>query len=518
MAYQRSALPPGETGLVKQPYQLADAQGPVRFGATMQGVAAEVWQGIIQADAINEYHEFLGSVETRLTDYEDKVASSPGATLQEYQQWQRDMLNDVKMAGGNAKTGTAKRRIRNWYSQNTAASENYPQGLLQARAQASLNAIQSKREAERANVLKETYIQTGEFDKLQDLYGQLSGKLIEPEIAGMMLRADNKKLLANVISRETAGMSQEQAVSYIDAANEVAQRQYGIEGDFFTPDDIADLKERYLDNQRLAGASIKAQSEQIESDLSARIVALNFSKPQTLGEVEAIQREIATNKLLDGTQIRELTHFLDSQTTNAGKSADENDSDALAEAYKTMTSTMNQKQKFTKMMSLKPKLKNTTVDGFIQDIYKPETVSNEIYKAYSQALTSLQTKGMFSSETTQNINLSVKAHDLLRMFAEQNPDATEEEYAKFFNRLIENQTSVWGMVTSKSWLNAFRKEKGEIRYSIPQNIEAMQKEIGMPTTSKQSAEISQPNTQAEFDALPKGTRYRRADGSIWVKR
>jgi len=30
--------------------------------------------------------------------------------------------------------------------------------------------------------------------------------------------------------------------------------------------------------------------------------------------------------------------------------------------------------------------------------------------------------------------------------------------------------------------------------------------------------IPQPKTQAEFDAIPKGTRYRRLDGTIWTKR
>ena len=290
--------------------------------------------------------------------------------------------------------------------------------------------------------------------------------------------AKNQVLLETSVKAVVSQLVLEDAKSdpkALDQANDYIENQ----GFQFSTDEIADLKKRYLDNQRLAGASVKAQSEQIESDLSSRIVALNFSKPQTFEEVEALRREIATNKLLDGTQIRELSHFLDSQITNAGKSADENDSDALAEAYKTMTSTMNQKQKFEKLMSLKPKLKNTTVDGFIQDIYKPDTVSNEIYKAYSSAITSLQTGKMFSTETTQNINLSVKAHDLLRLFAEQNPDATEEEYAKFFNRLIENQTSAWSIMPGgKSFWNSLRREKGELRYSIPRNIEALQKEIG----------------------------------------
>jgi len=162
-----------------------------------------------------------------------------------------------------------------------------------------------------------------------------------------------------------------------------------------------------------------------------------------------------------------------------GTRADENDSAALAEAYKTISSDMNQQQKFEKLMSLKTKLRGITVDGFIKDIYEPETVSKEIYSLYSSAIGKLQTGKMFSNDVTKNINLSVKAQGLLHMFAKKYPDATEEDYAKFFNKLIENQTSFWGVLPGgKSWWNSLRGEKGELRYSIPRNIEAMQKEYG----------------------------------------
>jgi len=158
-----------------------------------------------------------------------------------------------------------------------------------------------------------------------------------------------------------------------------------------------------------------------------------------------------------------------------GERGDENDSNALAEAYKIIASDMNQQQKFEKLMSLKTKLRGITVDGFIKDIYEPETVNKEIYSQYSRAIGKLQTDNMFSSDVVKNINLAVKAQGLLRMFAKQHPNATEDEYSKFFNRLIENQTSFWtGAFTGKSFWNSLRRKKGEMRYSIPRNIETMQ--------------------------------------------
>jgi hypothetical protein len=187
---------------------------------------------------------------------------------------------------------------------------------------------------------------------------------------------------------------------------------------------------------------------------------------------------------LDPDEKNELAKYAH-ETANlfGGKRADENDSNALAKAYQIVASDMTQDQKFRNLMSLKTKLKSTTVDGFIEDIYKPETVSNETYKQYSAAITALKTGKMFSTEVTENINLTVKAQNLLRKFAEQNPDATADDYAKFFNRLIENQTSAWAILPGgKSFWNSLRREKGELRYSIPRNIATLERELGQTET------------------------------------
>lgn len=155
--------------------------------------------------------------------------------------------------------------------------------------------------------------------------------------------------------------------------------------------------------------------------------------------------------------------------------ADDNDPIALQQAYKILYSDMEPDKQFDEVLKLKSKLKEVTFDGFVEDMYKPATVSNEIYKQYASAITSLKTQKMFSGNITENINLSIKAQDLLRMFAKQNPDATEREYADFFNKLVENQTSKWGIFTGKSFWQGFRKAKGEMRYSLGRNIAEMEK-------------------------------------------
>ena len=244
-------------------------------------------------------------------------------------------------------------------------------------------------------------------------------------------------------------------------------------------------REKKLDLLSKAKAEKKNMSEVKEAEINNDIVKSsdpNFAQRLSYDQIRKKITEAADKGELDGTQIRETTRFLNSIVNSADKSASENDPEVLAEAYKIMTTDKTQKQKFENLMELKPKLKSTTVDGFVKDIYEPETISNEIYKQYSSAITGLKTGKMFSRETSKNISFSVKAQEMLRLFAKQNPDATEKEYEEFFNRLIENQTSWWGIGPGgKSFWNSFRREKGELRYSLPRNIEAMEKETATPS-------------------------------------
>jgi len=88
------------------------------------------------------------------------------------------------------------------------------------------------------------------------------------------------------------------------------------------------IKQRAEQTLQERNVIIKLKSEQTESDLSARMAALDFSKVQENQQeiVQQIRLDIQTAQsegFLDGTQVRELTHFLDSRITNAGKKATE---------------------------------------------------------------------------------------------------------------------------------------------------------------------------------------------------
>ena len=260
----------------------------------------------------------------------------------------------------------------------------------------------------------------------------------------------------------------------------------------YTAPEAAKLKSKYesakKDAQSQITAEQKANAEAVELEITNDIQKSVDPKVPPGGKLtfnqirEKIRKANEEGIFIDAAQPRVLDNYLDSKTNDR----DENESNALSEAYKMMTTDMTQQQKFNKLMSLSSKLESNTVDSFVKDIYKPDTVSNATYKAYSSAIGNLKTGKMFSREATKNINLSLKAQDLLRKFAEENPDATGTEYEKFFNRLIENQTSFWGGIfTGKSFWQSFRREKGELRYSIPRNIEALEKDLSIKESTKQ---------------------------------
>ena len=274
----------------------------------------------------------------------------------------------------------------------------------------------------------------------------------------------------------------------IDNLNGIAN-WLGFEGKAFSPEQEAEVKKRYEtaknDAQAQLTAERKAQAESKEIEITNDIIRSTDPNAQNRLTYEQIRNKIlnASEEFISAEQPRVLTNFLDSKTNGRN----ENEPQALAEAYKMMTTDMTQQQKFNKLMSLSSKLESNTVDGFVKDIYKPETVSNATYKAYSSAITSLKTAKTFSGNATENINLSLKAQDLLRKFAEKNPDATEKDYAKFFNKLIENQARWWAVLPGGRPWSIFRRGKSETRLSIPANIETIQKELGTTKTGDLSS-------------------------------
>lgn len=100
-----------------------------------------------------------------------------------------------------------------------------------------------------------------------------------------------------------------------------------------------------------------------------------------------------------------------------------------------------------------------------------DVLGNSLHRTYTSAITGLKTAKRFSRDKTENIQFAAQARSILDSWAVQNPDAKEEEYQAFFDRLIDNsRMNTW----TRGW---FTRKAEEDRISIRENIEEIQKEL-----------------------------------------
>ncbi len=180
--YRRNELPPGQTGLVKPGFQLADTSAQQRLGRTVEGAAGDMWSKIIQADAANEEAEFVGLVKAKQAEYEAKVADQPGARIEDYQTWQNDLLSEIKISGAKAKTGIAKEWIRQWYSEHEKP--------LKESLNASTQAVVSKRQEEVFKGALKKAIQEGNITETKRLWNSQRDALYPSELINELLPQD----------------------------------------------------------------------------------------------------------------------------------------------------------------------------------------------------------------------------------------------------------------------------------------------------------------------------------------
>jgi len=233
--YQRSALPPGQTGLVKPPYELADQSGFVRFGQAVENVAGSFLDKIIRAKALNEKHDFIGFVETAQSNYQKELNDNPGMSIEQMIAKQNEMMETIRQSGQHATTGLGRSWIRNWYAANET--------LIKSRAEANMEAIVSKREMDALNAHIQAAILQGDIGRVQDLYNGVAGTLISREVAQANMELDslrankvrqkmvaqqqalNQQALYIQASKDIDGMTVEQANDYIDSYTGILERE-----------------------------------------------------------------------------------------------------------------------------------------------------------------------------------------------------------------------------------------------------------------------------------------------------
>ncbi len=100
-----------------------------------------------------------------------------------------------------------------------------------------------------------------------------------------------------------------------------------------------------------------------------------------------------------------------------------------------------------------------------------DVIGNSLHRTYTGAITGLRTAKAFSRNKNENVELAAQARSVLNAWAVQHPDATEDDYAGFFNRLIDNsRMNTWG----RGW---FTREIEENRVAIRENLQELKEEL-----------------------------------------
>lgn len=180
--YQRTELPPARAGEAKIPYELAE-QPEVEFGRTVARFTGDILDRLIRAQAANEEAEARGKVNTFIESYSTFVADRPNASPEELQKEWDKISAQIKAIPDTLKTGIAKRNFTNFLALN--------EGIINQRAQTSMEAIKSRQELERFNAGRKSDMANFDTQGLIKRYdAQVKSGLLDKETAKIQMEND----------------------------------------------------------------------------------------------------------------------------------------------------------------------------------------------------------------------------------------------------------------------------------------------------------------------------------------
>jgi hypothetical protein len=253
--YRRSAAAPGTTAAVKPPFELADRSGQIATFDTLATGAAKLWGILIETQAANEYHTFMGEKNSILVELEKKLQETPGISIEDIGKLHQGAMADITKASINIpKTRQGKNRIGNWMARNGKA--------LSAQMEASSQAILMEREEKLAAQHIQIAQEAGDYVGIANILNDwVKAQQLTPEQGEATTRLEVKPAVEIALMSEVAGMGQESAMARIDDINErmalsVEEGGVGLE-DLFGEAEIAAMKKRYEIQKRYAENALK---------------------------------------------------------------------------------------------------------------------------------------------------------------------------------------------------------------------------------------------------------------------
>ena len=183
--------PQGSPALPKPPYELADRSGEGQFFKTIGAIGQNVFGKIIQAQAENEYHSFIGAAGERQQQFVNLINQRPDMPLSEMQGEIGKMVKDIRLYHSKLKLPQSRQSGANWIASNL--------GTLKERAEGEVAVVSTKYAQETAALLSDDIIRRVEEgvispkqgkETIADLYGRhiLSG-IVREEFGTLKARA-----------------------------------------------------------------------------------------------------------------------------------------------------------------------------------------------------------------------------------------------------------------------------------------------------------------------------------------
>jgi len=260
--YQRTELPPARAGIAKPPYELAD-RPEIQFGQTLTGFGGAIFDKLVKAQAANEEAEARGQVNTLIESFSTFVADRPNASPEELQKEWDKISAQIKAIPGTLKTGIAEANFTNFLALN--------EGLINQRAQTSMEAIKSKQELGRFNAGRERAMTEFDIPGLTAIYeAQFESGLLEEKTGRIQLENDiavieeaEKKFLSqqliDAIYETAKAKPYEEAMMYINEYEGITETQRNA------------IKKRREDQNRYEIAEYTTSDPEIEAKVLDQI-------------------------------------------------------------------------------------------------------------------------------------------------------------------------------------------------------------------------------------------------------
>lgn len=500
--YQRTELPPARAGIAKPSYELAEGAGLAQFGQGLAKFSGAIWDKLIEAQAANEEAEARGQVNTFIESFKTFAADRPNASPEELQKEWDKISTQIKAIPETLKTGIAKQNFTNFLALN--------EGLINQKAQTSIEAIKSKQELERSKAIEQSFINDFDISGLvKHVETQVKSGLYDREIAEarLKLQIDGINIAQAKAERETAkdtyritalAMGKDGIEWVVNPKNTPGVSQ---EDRFEIQSEVYSALNR-LETQ--AELEVERNDSIIgEQFLSLLINKLEPKKPQLDFDMikgsnlsfDAKEKWVAKLRTFDNYSEQELKEAFTDKGEVLADIYDKIDNGTLTDELDTMVG-----------KGLSP----VTAERIKREIRVPyEKDSEQFFKrifGWSPELGFENELSAFLYEKTlREWQAEIKKQDATgEKIIEIGRSIARPYFLEHLKAVMPSDTNISRMMEL-----ALGEEIEEIKPTEPVKVK---EEVG-EKAEKEIKEIAEPKTQAEYDALPSGTIYIDTDGT-----